>query len=75
MPDVSRQCAHDCVIWTLPVRWPPRSCTFHVTLRAALVMLCNIAQSVMLVPHHKKSLLVRFQAHSHCRCCDIAICS
>ena len=65
--------AHDCVTWTLSIRWPPHSCTFHITLRAALVMLRNIAQSVMLVPHHKTSLLMWFQAHSHCRCCDIAL--
>ena len=73
MPDVSHQSAHDCVTWTLPVRWPPRSCTFHVALRAALVMPRNIAPSVLLAHHHRKSLHMRFQAHSHCRFGHIAL--
>ena len=73
MLDVSHLSAHDGVTWSLSVRWPPRSCNFHVALRAALVIPRNIAPSVLLAHHHWMSLLMRFQAHSHCRFDDVAL--
>ena len=64
---MTHQSTRDCVIWTPPVKWSPRSYPFRNILHTAHAKPHEDAQVFHQVYHYRQSLFMQFRACSICR--------